>query len=132
MMRIIARFCTVLALSVALAPIGLAAEKNRDSLPPYKMVRALQTVQDSVISGNIDNIDMQRFLLEEMDKRLRSADPSIFDDTRNVDAALIYAMSGGNPATLDVLAERDVAGNFDTRVTSILRRYLNGRGGTTL
>jgi chemotaxis protein MotC len=89
-------------------------------------------VQDSVIAGNLDDVDMQRFLLDEIDKRLRSADPSVFDDTRNVDAALIYAMSGGNPATLDVLADRDVAGNFDNRVTSVLRRYLNGRGGTAL
>ena len=46
-----------------------------------------------------------------------------------LDAALIFAMSGGNPATLDILAERDVEGNFDNRVTSILRRYLSGRGG---
>jgi chemotaxis protein MotC len=131
-MRIAARFCMALMLGAAVVPASRAAPESPDRLPPYKMVRALQTVQDSVIAGNLDEVDMQRFLLDEIDKRLRSADPSVFDDTRNVDAALIYAMSGGNPATLDILADRDVAGNFDNRVTSILRRYLNGRGGTTL
>jgi chemotaxis protein MotC len=132
MMRVVAPFCMALVLGVAVVPASRAAPQNPDRLPPYKMVRALQTVQDSVIAGNLDDVDMQRFLLDEIDKRLRSADSSVFDDTRNVDAALIYAMSGGNPATLDILADRDVAGNFDNRITSTLRRYLNGRGGTTL
>jgi chemotaxis protein MotC len=131
-MRVITRSCLALMLGFAVAPASRAAQQTPDPLPLYKMVRALQTVQDSVISGNLDDIDMQRFLLDEIDKRLLSADPSVFDDTRNVDAALIYAMSGGNPLTLDVLADRDVAGNFDNRITSILRRYLNGRGGTIL
>ncbi|MDB5525946.1 MAG: putative chemotaxis protein motC [Rhizobium sp.] len=131
-MRCVARFCMVLALSVSIAPAGRAAEVSGDPVPPYKMVRTLQNIQDSVIAGNLDDVEMQRYLLDEIDKRLRSADSSIFDDTRNVDAALIYAMSGGNPTTLDLLADRDVAGNFDNRITSILRRYLNGRGGTTL
>ncbi len=30
-----------------------------------------------------------------------AVDPSVYDDDRNVDAALIYAMSGGNPETLE-------------------------------
>jgi len=128
----LARIGLLLALGVCLPAGAGAAGDDKDAVPPYKMVRALQNVQDSVISGNLDDIDMQRFLLEEIDKRLRSADPSIFDDPRNVDAALIYAMSGGNPATLDLLAERDVAGNFDIRVTSVLRRYLSGKGGAVL
>lgn len=131
-MRLAARLSMVLALGAAFAASARAAEENQNAVPPYKMVRALQGIQDSVISGNLDDIDMQRFLLEEIDKRLRSSDPGIFDDTRNVDAAMIYAMSGGNPATLDLLADRDVAGNFDNRLVSILRRYLNGRGATTL
>jgi chemotaxis protein MotC len=41
---------------------------------------------------------------------------------------MIYAMSGGNPATLEYLASRDVAGNFDSRVADALRKYLSGKG----
>jgi chemotaxis protein MotC len=132
MARHLASLSLALMLGLAAPSAGLSAAGTKDVVPLYKMVRTLQTVQDSVIAGNLDEIDMQRFLLEEIDKRLRSADPSVFEDARNVDAALIYAMSGGNPATLDLLADRDVAGNFDNRVTSILRRYLNGRGSTVL
>lgn len=104
------------------------ASNADDSLPPYIMLRSLQFVQDSVVIGDHSATDMQRFVLAKIDKRLRSADTSEFRDPRNVDAALIYAMSGGNPATLEYLVSRDVDGHFDNRVTDILRKYLSGKG----
>ena len=99
-----------------------------DSLMPYSMVRSLQFVQDAVARGDHSAAEMQRFLLATIDERLKSAPTSIFKDSRNVDAALVYAMSGGNPATLEHLVARDVDGNFDTRVADVLRKYLDGRG----
>ena len=95
---------------------------------PYKMLRSLQFIQDSVVLGDSSANEMQRFMLGTIDKRLRAVDPTVFDDDRNVDAALIYAMSGGNPQTLEYLVARDVNGYFDNRVTDILRKYLSGKG----
>jgi chemotaxis protein MotC len=97
-------------------------------LAPYAMLRSLQFVQDTVVQGDHSAGEMQRFMLATLDKRLRTANSSIFEDPRNVDAAMIYAMSGGNPATLEFLASRDVAGNFDSRVGDALRKYLSGKG----
>jgi chemotaxis protein MotC len=105
----------------------VAAQEPVD-LAPYAMLRSLQFVQDSVVLGDHSAGEMQRFMLGTLDKRLRTANASIFQDPRNVDAAMIYAMSGGNPATLEYLASRDVAGNFDGRVADVLRRYLAGKG----
>lgn len=116
-----------MALAVPAVP---RAEEQPEAAPPYLLVRSLQAIQDKVISGDIESLEIQRYLLNEIDRRLRSIDMAVFEDPRNVDAALIFAMSGGNPETLDILAERDVEGNFDNRVTSILRRYLSGRGAT--
>jgi len=99
-----------------------------EDLAPYKVLRSLQFVQDAVVQGDHSAGEMQRFILETIDKRLRSADPGVFEDPRNVDAALIYSMSGGNPATLDYLVARDVEGNFDSRVIDALRKYFNGQG----
>ncbi|MBB3608310.1 chemotaxis protein MotC [Rhizobium sp. BK602] len=110
-----------------LMPGGLRAE-GQDNLPPYKMLRSLEFIQDSVATGDSSAGEMQRFMLATVDERLRSADKSVFDDSRNVDAALIYAMSGGNPETLEYLMSRDVNGNFDNRVADVLRKYLNGKG----
>ena len=130
--RLIAAAALCLALTTSLVWPGLALAEEPPAAPPYLLVRSLQTIQDKVIGGDIESLEVQRYLLNEIDRRLRTIDMAVFDDPRNVDAALIFAMSGGNPETLDILAERDVEGNFDNRVTSILRRYLAGRGATAI
>ncbi|WEX88105.1 chemotaxis protein MotC [Sinorhizobium garamanticum] len=116
---------SVLALPLA---VGLARAGAAEELAPFKMIRSLQYVQDSVVLGDHSAIEMQRFMLGAIDKRLRAVEQSAFRDPRNVDAALVYVMSGGNPDTLDYLADRDVDGNFDSRVTEALRQYLSGKG----
>lgn len=117
--------------SVAFAAVSLqsaAAQQDGENLAPYQMLRSLQFVQDTVVAGDHSAGEMQRYLIGSIDRRLRSVDPSVYSDPRNVDAALIYAMSGGNPSTLEYLVSRDVAGNFDNRVSDILRKYLSGQG----
>lgn len=116
------------ALGLALLASTAARADEQEDLAPYKMLRSLQFVQDSVVSGDHSAAEMQRFMLGTIDQRLRTVDPSVFDDDRNVDAALVYAMSGGNPATLEYLVSRDVNGYFDNRVTDVLRKYLSGKG----
>lgn len=111
----------------ALVPAG-ASRAGEEELAPYKMLRSMQFVQDSVVLGDHSAGEMQRYIMGTIDKRLRSVDSSIFEDPRNVDATLIYAMSGGNPATLDYLVARDVQGYFDNRITEVLRKYLAGKG----
>lgn len=117
-----------LALALAVAD-GVRAAPKIDGvaeLPPYEMVRTLEYVQDSIVGGDHAAMAMQSYLLAEIDKRLRAAGPAVFEDGRNVDASLIYAMSGGNPATLALLASRDVEGRFDHALTDALARYFSG------
>ncbi len=131
-----ARFLTLAATCLALG-IGLSARaedaKQEDidpTLPIYKLVRSLEDVQDKIVSGDIKAVEMQRFMIGMIDRRLRTAGPDEFNDLRNVDAAMIYAMSGGNPSTLDTLISHDARGNFDTRLTNALLMYLGGKGGS--
>lgn len=119
---------TTAVCSLSLVADGARAQQTGDTLEPYQMIRSLQYVQDTVVMGDHSAGEMQRFMLASLDKRLRNINPKVFEDPRNVDAALIYAMSGGNPATLEFLVARDVGGNFDTRVGDVLRKYLAGRG----
>lgn len=116
------------AIAGLMMPFGVSAAKASEGLMPFTLIRSLQFVQDSVAKGDHSAAEMQRFMLTTIDARLRNASTEIFKDTRNVDAALVYAMSGGNPATLEYLVARDVDGNFDTRVADVLRKYLDGRG----
>ncbi len=122
------RYSIAFALALGIFLPGAVRADDQGELPPYKMLRSLQFVQDSVVLGDSSAGEMQRFMLTKLDQRLRDADKSVFDDDRNVDAALIYAMSGGNPATLEYLMQRDVDGHFDNRVASVLAKYLSGKG----
>jgi chemotaxis protein MotC len=124
------RLRTVVVTSVLTVPlaIGVGRASETEELAPFKMIRSLQYVQDSVVLGDHSAIEMQRFILGEIGERLRAADPAVFRDPRNVDAALVHVMSGGNPEILDYLTDRDVEGNFDSRVTDALRQYLRGKG----
>ncbi|MBC2771758.1 chemotaxis protein [Rhizobium sp. AQ_MP] len=115
------------AIVLSVASFGRAQSVD-ETLEPYRMLRSLQFVQDTVVRGDHSAAEMQRFMLSTIDERLRTADSKAFQDPRNVDAALIYAMSGGNPATLEFLVARDIDGNFDNRVSDALRKYLSGKG----
>ncbi|WP_028749870.1 chemotaxis protein MotC [Rhizobium mesoamericanum] len=122
------RHLLLLILSLAASSAAVARAEDQEDIAPYKMLRSLQFVQDSVVLGDHSAAEMQRFMLGTIDQRLRTIDPAVFDDARNVDAALIYAMSGGNPETLEYLVARDVNGHFDNRVSDVLRKYLSGKG----
>src|SRR6478609_6092213 len=117
----------LLLIGLAVAAPGAVRAEEQEDLVPYKMLRSLQFVQDSVVLGDHSAAEMQRFMLGTIDQRLRTIDQSVFDDDRNVDAALIYAMSGGNPETLEYLVARDVNGHFDNRISDVLRKYLSGK-----
>ncbi len=120
----------LLCACASMAGPGLVAHAGEpEDLPPYKMLRSLQYIQDAIVLGDHSAAEMQRFMLAAIDKRLRESDPAVFDDPRNVDAAFIYAMSGGNPETLSYLANQDISGNFDSRVIDALSHYLAGKGG---
>ncbi|TDH38275.1 chemotaxis protein [Pseudohoeflea suaedae] len=110
----------------SITPEASGANRTSAELQPYQLIRSLQYVQDSVVQGDHAAMEMQRYLLGVIDERLRKADQSVFDNPRNVDAALVYAMSGGNPDTLDLLAAKDRFGHFDNEVTTVLRAYLDG------
>ncbi|MCY6382384.1 chemotaxis protein [Hoeflea prorocentri] len=122
----------LVCLSVVVMGIVMGTPANGQALqdvaplPPYKFVRSLQYVQDSVVLGDHSAGEVQRHLLKIVDSSLREADKQIFEDERNVDAALIYAMSGGNPQTLAHLVERDEDGHFDRRLTDALTIYFSG------
>ncbi len=125
---VLKRVLLVLAVALSAQSSTSMAAEDDTALAPHVLLRSLQFVQDTVVLGDHSAGEMQRYMLDRIDKALRSVDPSVYNDPRNVDAVLIYAMSGGNPMTLEYLDDRDIAGNFDTRIADALRKYLNGQG----
>lgn len=87
--------CAVLA-----AP---ALPASGEPLQPWQLVRSLQLVQDRIADGDQAALPMQRKLLEMIDAQLRAATPTELAEPRNWDAVMVYAMGGGNPATVKAL-----------------------------
>ena len=96
---------TCLAFLAAGLPSSLFAEEA-GRLRPFQLVRSLEQVQDRIAAGDHAALPMQHKLLEMVDARFREAGPQDFEDSRNFTALLVYAMSGGNPVTLDVALSR--------------------------
>lgn len=113
------------ALVLAMAATAAAASAE-GGLQPYQMVRSLQLVQDRIADGDHAALPMQRKLLEMVDTRLRASTGEEFDDRRNVQALMIYAMSGGNPSTvLESLSRLDLEEDDRTAGIGVLA-YLKG------
>ncbi|MEX0955127.1 MAG: chemotaxis protein MotC [Rhizobiaceae bacterium] len=113
--------------AVLAAPAAARAELA--PLEPYQMVRSLQLVQDRIADGDHAALPMQRKLIELIDERLGSTRPGDFKDQRNFRALLVYAMSGGNPRTVERIVSRLSLEGTDARLSAGVLEYLRGQPG---
>ena len=119
------------ALTAVAAVLAAPAASRAELAPlePYQMVRSLQLVQDRIADGDHAALPMQRKLIELIDERLRSTKPGDFDDQRNFRALLVYAMSGGNPRTVETIVSRLSLEGADARLSAGVLEYLRGQPG---
>ena len=115
------------AASVLLTACLPLAAQAADEIAPYKMVRSLQIVQDQIANGDHASLPMQQKLLELTDARFRGARKEDFDDPRNLSALLVWAMSGGNPTTVEVALSRLELRGDDAVVGKGVLAYMRGQ-----
>lgn len=114
---------------LALLALGVGAARGDTddrALQPYQMVRSLQLVQDRIAGGDHAALPMQKKLLELTDARFRAAGDDDFSDRRNLDALMIYAMSGGNPETVSGSLARVKLDEADRAAAAGILGYLTG------
>ncbi|MBT1158777.1 chemotaxis protein MotC [Aminobacter anthyllidis] len=116
----------LIALLVAGVP-GRATASEAPALEPYQLVRCLQLLQDRIASGDQASLPLQRRLLEMTDERMRTADVAAFKDPKNFRALLIYAMSGGNPLTIEQVVSRLTLEEADQKLAQGVIDYLRGK-----
>lgn len=104
-MRFLCRHRIGVAAGAVLASLQPVAAEQA-SLQPYQLVRSLQRLQDQIASGDKPALGMQREMVNLIDKRLENASEEVMKEPRNARAVISYAMSGGNPATLENLLPR--------------------------
>lgn len=121
----------LIALLAVCAP-DRAHANEAPALEPYQMVRCLQLVQDRIAAGDQASLPMQRRLLEMTDERMRTADPAAFREPKNFRALLIYAMSGGNPLTIEQVVSRLTLEDADRALAQGIIDYLRGKPKGTI
>src|SRR5690606_14672421 len=88
-------------LGIALALAAPLCASASSDLAPYQLVRSLQLVQDQIANGDHAALPMQQHVIRMIDERLNESQPEDFADGRNFRALMLYAMSGGNPRTVE-------------------------------
>ncbi len=113
-------------LPATLAIVALAIPSSANALQPHQLVRSLQLVQDRIADGDHAALPMQRKILELIDARLSASSPEEFADNRNFRALMIYAMSGGNPTTVNKIVSNLILDDKDARLGAGLIEYTKG------
>lgn len=109
------------------AALPAAASDAPAGLEPYQIVRSLELVQDRLAAGDHASQPMQRKLLEMIDQRFATREGSRFENELNRRALLVYAMSGGNPVTVEAAILRLGKDDPSRKLAESLLFYLNGK-----
>lgn len=72
---------------------------------PVQMLRTLQLMQDQIAIGSTEAHMGQRGLLTILDNRFMDLPPEVWEDGKNIRAAIAFVLSGGNPQILRKLLE---------------------------
>jgi chemotaxis protein MotC len=86
---------------------------------PYMLIRALRAVQDEIAAGSVTAHERQRQIMRDLSTQMSALPVAVWDDVRNVRAAIFFVLSGGNPAVLKAVMTRP-------RTPYIERRALRG------
>lgn len=103
------------------------APREARGTQPFELVRALEQVQDQVVLGNADARAKMPKLLGQIGAELLAAEPSVFQDPRNLRAVLVYAASGGQPRVVRRLVDLGVARDEAKDLLDGMLAYVEGR-----
>ena len=109
------------------AALPAAATDAPTGLEPYQIVRSLELVQDRLAGGDHASQPMQRKLLEMIDARFATREGSRFENELNRRALLVYAMSGGNPVTVEAALARLGKDDPNRKLGESILFYINGK-----
>jgi chemotaxis protein MotC len=102
-------------LLAACAPFAAAVETR----PPYEIVRSMEALQDQIALGNNAALNALPSLSAQLGDKLVAVDPEVWREPRNVRAAVIYVLSGGQARVV-----RKILSNFGGSAED--RRLLEG------
>ncbi len=100
-----------------------------DLLAPYMAVRSLQVLQEMVAHGSTSAQGAQPKLLSHIADVFAAADPAVWKERRNAQAAVLYLFSSGKPAVVRALLARAVFAPESDRLLKGALAYAEGEDG---
>lgn len=94
---------------------------------PYILVRALRVIQDRVAQGSAEAYDFQRKTMVSLSEEMRAMPHEVWDDVRNVRAAVYFVLTGGDPRVLTIVVGRPPSPHIDRKVVKGALAYGEGR-----
>jgi chemotaxis protein MotC len=94
---------------------------------PYMLIRSLRSVQDAVASGSVAAHERQRQLMSEISVQMTELPVAVWDDVRNVRAAIFFVLSGGNPIVIKPILDRPKTPHVERRALRGALAYGEGR-----
>lgn len=79
---------------------AVAAHAGERARQPFELVRTLRVLQDDIANGSSDAHRAQRQVMKSISDDLAAVEPPLWSDPRNVRAAILYVLSGGDPRIL--------------------------------
>ncbi|MGF1621477.1 MAG: hypothetical protein ACFCUR_12785 [Rhodomicrobiaceae bacterium] len=93
---------------------------------PYQLIRTLELMQDRIAAGNRTAHVGQRTLMADIEKKLLAMPDEVWQEPKNSRAAIIYALSGGNPQILETLLRLSPLPCVDDNLIKGLLAYSRG------
>jgi len=115
---------TRLWIALALVSVCFASAQARQ---PYELIRDLQRIQDRVAAGDAAATDEQARVLAALAEAFSPRTLTGIDDPRNARAAVLFALSGGDPAAIGNLDDVIEPAVLDPALVKAARSYASGR-----
>lgn len=99
---------------------------DAEGTQPYHLIRTLEMMQDRIAAGNRTAHVSQRSLMAEIEKKLLAMPDEVWQEPKNSRAAIIHALSGGNPRILETLLRLSPLPCVDENLIKGLLAYSRG------
>lgn len=113
-------------------PLTADAAGKNGTEQPYMLIRALEAVQDKIAGGSADAHIYQREFIREIANKLPHVTDEEWKQPWNSRAAIIYALSGGDPGVLAKLLSLSPVPCVDDNLVKGLLDYSQGRNPEAL
>ncbi len=122
----------VLMAGLCLTAVCPAVAAEQAAGQPYELVRSLNALQDESTRGNVEAHAQQKQLISRLAQEFLSIDAEAWNEPRNVRAAVVYALSGGEPRVLKSLFSLRRLPGVDEKLLNAALAYSEGRNADAL